>query len=264
MACMRSDEPVIRSRARLGCLCLLVIADADCGGGSEACTSHPADFASYGFQVESASVSWALDSVPMHSAAVVAEQPSVGDCQLSIADGLVAIPSDPAGCPGGHDATISLDCVVTAEHPTAPQTRDPNARWLIEVGGLGDPRAWSVGSVDGPTPNPEEAATPYVLETYPLYLHHSAGCRSSDAMTGGAASLQATVEEAVGGRADYPSTVTSDYRRVLRIDLDRSVTLLTDGGATCTVPAATNISLRLVQTSADFTITQGQCIDMCP
>jgi hypothetical protein len=83
-------------------------------------------------------------------------------------------------------------------------------------------------------------------------------------MTGDFAGLKLAVEEAVGGPADYPAIVTPDYRRVLRVELDRSVTLQTDGGETCSVPAAKNISLRLVQTAADFAITQGECVVLCP
>lgn len=100
---------------------------------------------------------------------------------------------------------------------------------------------------------------PCLGEEYPLYLRDQAGCRSSDMIPGGVAGLQLTIEEAIGGVTDYPALVTPDYRRVLRIDLDRWVTLQTDGSATCGVPAAMTFSLRLVQTAADFAVTSQLC-----
>jgi hypothetical protein len=255
---MGNGELAIRSRARRGWLCLAVVTCAGCGG-SDPCYPPVGDFVSHGFQVESASVAWALDTVPLHSAAVVAEQPSVGDCQLHFGSGLLPAPSNSADCQRADGPTVYLDCVAKEEILTGQLTSDPYARWLINITGLGDPRSWSVGLLAEAVPYPTGQVTPYLGEQYPLYIRDSAGCRTSDMVPGGVAGLQLTAEEAVGGAADYPAMVTPDYRRVLRIDLDRSVTLQTDGGTTCGVTATMILSLRLVQTAADFTPTQRTC-----
>jgi hypothetical protein len=255
-----NHEPGVRMRARLIGFCLLLVAQASCGGSAEVpCNSPVGEFASYGFQVESAQVTWALDTLPMHPAAVVAEQPSVGDCQLSIRNGRIPALTNSATCQRADGAAISLDCVVAAEAATPLLTRDPRARWLVQIVGLGDPRLWSVGLLAEAVPYPTGQVTPYLLESYPLYLGDSAGCRGTSEIPGGVAGLALTAEEAVGGVADSPTTVTPDYRRVLRMDLDRSVTLLTDGGATCGVPVMMTFSLRLVQTAADFDASSQPC-----
>jgi hypothetical protein len=67
------------------------------------------------------------------------------------------------------------------------------------------------------------------------------------------------VEEATGGIADFPSVVTSDYRRVFRIDLDVAETLADAISGTCGVVATMTASLRFTQTPADFAVSNEVC-----
>jgi hypothetical protein len=64
------------------------------------------------------------------------------------------------------------------------------------------------------------------------------------------------VEEAVGGMADSPLFVATDFRRVFRIDLDTAKPL---PGETCQIEATMTMSLRFIQTADDFTIRNQPC-----
>ena len=193
-------------------------------------------------KLESASVAWALDSIPLHSAAVFSTSPPVGDCQLRVATGRLSNPASSAICQRDTTAIVSLNCAVT---------NDPASQWSLEIGGLGDPRTWAVGNVVLPNA--------FLGQRYPRYLWDSAGCQTGTTIGGNATGIRVVVEEAAGGIADFPLLVTPDYRRVFRIELDVANTLASNVSGTCGVVATMTVSLRLTQTPDDFTVRNQPC-----
>lgn len=210
-----------------------------------------ADFGMYGFKLESASVAWALDSIPLHSAAVVSTSPPVGDCQLRVATGSLSNPASSAICQRDTKARVLLDCAVTDGNPSPPMTTDPASQWSLEISGLGDPRTWAVGNVVLPNA--------FLGQRYPRYLWDSAGCQTGTTIGGNATGIRVVVAEAAGGIADFPLLVTPDYRRVFRIELDVANTLASNVSGTCGVVATMTVSLRLTQTPDDFTVRNQPC-----
>lgn len=233
--------------------CSLVIAGLfalmtpSCGGVHTAgpCNAPRGDFVAYGVQLESASVTWALDAVPLHAAAVVSERPAIGDCQLVTLPGHLSNPANPTTCQRQNFVTILLDCVATAENPTPPITGDYRARWSFDFDLYSDPRTW----------NTDDAAPPtaHLRQQYPAYLWDSANCQAV-ATSSERPNLPLVVEEATGGIADYPLMVTPDYRRVFRIDFARTEAL-----GTCAGTASMTMSLRFVQTATDFSVVEMPC-----
>jgi hypothetical protein len=209
------------------------------------------DYGVYGFSLESASVEWALDNIPLHPAAVGSTSPAVGDCQLRVITGRLASPSNSEYCLRDTNATVYLDCAVTSSNPTPPMTIDPNSRWSTAISGLGDPRTWAVGNVALPNA--------YLSEGYPHYLSDSAGCQTGKSIFGNATGIRVVVEEAAGGIADFPLVVTPDYRRVFRIELHVANTLAGNVSGTCGVVATMTMSLRLSQVPDDFAVRNQPC-----
>jgi hypothetical protein len=209
------------------------------------------DFGVYGFELESASVAWALDSIPLHSAAVVSTSPDVGDCQFRVATGRLASPANSEFCQRDTNASVFLDCAVTSGNPTPPMSIDPASLWSTEISGLGDPRTWTIGNIVLPNA--------YVGESYPRYLWDSAGCQTGSSIGGNATGIRVVVEEAAGGIADFPLLVTPDYLRVFRIELDVANTLAGNVSGTCGVVATMTMSLRLTQVPDDFAVRNQPC-----
>jgi hypothetical protein len=232
--------------------CFFLFALLGCSmGGAEPCNPPLGDFGVYGFKLESATVAWALDSIPLHSAAVVSTNPAVGDCQLRVAAGRLASPSNSEFCQRDTNASVFLDCAVTSGNPTPPMTIDPAALWSTEISGLGDPRTWATGNIVLPNA--------YLGEWYPSYLWDSAGCQTGKSIFGNATGIRVVVEESAGGIADFPLLVTPDYRRVFRVELDVANTLAGNVSGTCGVVATMTLLLRLTQTPDDFTVRNQPC-----
>jgi hypothetical protein len=223
---------------------LLTVTLPGCGG-SDGCDAPLADAVAYGVHLESASVTWALDAIPLHAAAVASETPAIGDCQSETYPGHVPSPANPITCQWPHIIDIFLDCLVTAENPTPPVTRDYRVRWRFSFEIYDDPRTWIAGDVVAPTA--------HLGEQYPAYLWDTPGCYPP-ASTGALRELPLVVEEAVGGPADYPQMVTPDYRRVFRLDFAETEPLGACGGT-----ATMTMSLRLAQTPADFSLVALPC-----
>jgi hypothetical protein len=218
-----------------------------CGGvhSDGPCNAPVGDFVAYGVQLESASVTWALDKVPPHTAGVVSEGPGIGDCQLVRVPGHLPSPANPTTCQRQNFVSFTLDCVAAAETIKPPITRDYRARWSFSFDLPSDPRTWNTDDAVPPTAS--------MRQQYPAYLWDSASCQA--VATGSEhPNLPIVVEEATGGIADYPLVVTSDYRRVFRIDFARTEAL----GA-CAGTVSMTMSLRFVQTATDFSVVQMPC-----
>jgi len=229
-------------------LLVAVLAFTSCGGGTDNCTPPVGDFVFYEVSVDSASLEWSLDTVPMHAAALE-PSPSVGDCGLRITPGRIPDPAGTIICQQPQHMWINIDCVVRQENIKPPLTIDPASRWTFEISVPGDPRTWPVG----------ELSASYLSEGYPGYLRDSAGCTWGRSDSGLLAGLHLSVEESTGDIAPFPQAVTQDYRKVLRIDLDLNETIASSISGTCGVTAAMTMSLRLVQTPADFEEKQDAC-----
>lgn len=69
-----------------------------------------------------------------------------------------------------------------------------------------------------------------------------------------------TVEEATGGKAAYPKLVTSDYKRVFRVEVDTGVRSSSSAGGACPT-VATKLVVRFEQTAADWRYDpNGPCL----
>jgi hypothetical protein len=224
---------------------LSVVVQFGCGG-VDSCKAPVGDFAVYGADFSTASVAWALDTVPMHSATVGPETPAVGDCQLWIVPGRLPSPSNTSPCLDDRSFEMLLDCVVTNENLRKPIERDPVARWMVSFGGFGDSRTWAVGELD-----PSQV---FRTETYPRYLQTSLGCQGASSGSGQNSGVRVFVEEAAGVIAEYPQVVKPDYLRVFRLEFHESLTL------SCGVAATMDASLRFTQTAANYAVTSQFCV----
>jgi hypothetical protein len=232
------------------CLSILLLSGClgqtdDCGGPD----GPRGDFGVYGFKLDSATVAWGLDSVPLHSATVGSDSPAVGDCQLSVDAGMASGHSNPTICvQKERSATVHLDCVATTPHPIPPSTVDYSSMWHLHISYLGNPSTWNAGDL---------VSTAWLSQRYPSSLQNSPGCQfSPGSLTSGSQGFRVVVEETVGGMADSPQFVATDFRRVFRIDVDTTKPL---PGDTCQVVATMTMSLRLTLTADDFTIRDQSC-----
>jgi hypothetical protein len=221
--------------------------------GPPACNIPTCNYGTFTAKLQSGSVEWLRDAVPLYAAGVVTDSPGVGDCKL-MPSGKLGNPTNPAELRGVATLNLHLAFQPANAGQSSVDGGIPSelAEWGAQLAIPTDPRSWSVG---------EASSAPAVInEQYskllPDALDGGPTCCTNCNGTAAVANLHIVVEQAVGGPADTPLLVTPDYVRVFRIEYDGIAGLCGDG-------VTSHVSLQLTQTAVDFANQQTPCYGAC-
>lgn len=253
---MRRSEKAIRRFCRPSplrfrpILCALFLPVLACGGHTDTCSIPTCDNGTYSASLQSGSVEWLHDGVPLYSAGVVADNAGAEDCKLTTTLGKIGSPANPQP----WQVATSMSLALTFEPGNSGQQSVDGGigsdwvKWTIRFANLGDPRTWAVGEASLPEAKIDESYT----KSFPAALDGGPTCCMACLGIGDPANLHVVAEEVLGGAAEFPLLVTPDYLRVFRLEY---------GGASrgCEVGDTTRLSLRFTQTAADFSTRREPC-----
>ena len=221
--------------------------------GPPACNIPTCNYGAFTAELQSGTVEWVRDAVPLYAAVVVTGSPGVGECML-MPSGKLGNPTNPVELRGV--AKLNLHLAYNPTYASQPSVdggiSSELAEWDTELAIPTDPRSWSVGDAS--------SAPAVINERYskllPDAIDGGSTCCTSCNGSAPLANLHIVVEQAVGGPADIPLLVTPDYLRVFRIDYDGIAGLCGDG-------VTSHVSLQLTQTATDFANQQTPCYGAC-
>jgi hypothetical protein len=220
--------------ALAGVACAGGLLVAGCSPGS--CGTRP--LATYDLRpLDDGTVVWSFQGSPSQTMRIVPGQTAGSDCAFENESGKISAALD-----GGADFVrgyFAVRCVGAGA-----------GAFNFFVNSLGDFRSWSVGTFTI-VATPDSVGVDYFPNTPQQAVAPAGTCNPAawfDDIV-----LTVTVETATGGAALYPTLVTDDFVRTLRLDFDTStVQPRGNDGADCGLPIAAQVSLHLTQTAADY------------